>query len=313
MYNKTLFAREGVAFVIMREKNLLERIGLIQKMEIKPEPKFDISDINVKKASGFESEFADSVYSFDGLKDRTQKDDNSEVKGFHMSGNEENIKNNSDSASAESAEPYYNTVSPGENSDSNFDSSDSEASEQNTESGGNDNMVSSSNFVYNLKSPEKTQAKVTSRPQEVDILEVLNPDEYSTVEQIYDAYGQKSDTINTIYIIDAFSKALPASLSEDEKRSCIQKTMQSLSININELLLDASARAESLTCFLENFKEYTDQIINTCSQEVKNMELEIAKYKKEISARTNLRSKQEEDINREISNIKDILSFISNS
>lgn len=300
----------------MREKNLLERIGLIQKMEIKPEPKFDISDININnsgRTSGYESEFADSVYDFEKLRNRIPKDDNSEVKGFHMSGNEENIKNNSDSVSAGGAEPYYNNVTPGEKSDSNFIPSGSEASEQNTESGENDNMVSSSNFVYNLKSPEKTQAKASSRPQEVDILEVLNPDEYSTVEQIYDAYGQKSDTINTIYIIDAFSKALPASLSEDEKRSCIQKTMQSLNININELLLDASARAESLTCFLENFKEYTDQIINTCSQEVKNMELEIAKYKKEISARTNLRSKQEEDINREISNIKDILSFISNS
>lgn len=303
----------------MREKNLLERIGLIQKMEINPDPKLDISDVNInntKEASSYNSEFADSVYDFEKFKSRNLKDDNGEVDNFHMKNEDENAVNQDlNSAVTGNTESYY-TIGTNENYENGY-GVNSEAvpdqNDRNTESGEKNNMVSSSNFVYNLKSPDQSQNRQSSRPQEVDILEVLNPDEYSTVEQIYEAYGQKSDTINTIYIIDAFSKALPASLNEDEKRDCIQKTMQSLSININELLLDASSRAESLTCFLENFKEYTDQIINSCTQEVKNMEAEIAKYKKEISARTNLKSKQEEDINREISNIKDILSFISNS
>ena len=141
----------------------------------------------------------------------------------------------------------------------------------------------------------------------------LSVDQYTTISELYKNYGKKSAGTDTIFIVDAFTKSLPENLSKNIKRQSVLNIIEASKINLENLISDGLERIEVANAFLTEFTGRTNEIVSQKEAEVASLEEHIKNLKKEIKERTRLQEKQDSAVEQETYKIKAALDFISYS
>jgi len=141
----------------------------------------------------------------------------------------------------------------------------------------------------------------------------INYDKYVSIADLYRMYDQKSSGIDTIFIVDAFSKSLPDNLSKNIKRQSVLNIIDASKIDLNGLVNDGLERIDNINAYLKEFTQHTDSILSQKEAQVEELEEQIKLLKKEIKERNRLQEKQENAIELESHKIRTTLEFVSHS
>ncbi|MCL2740012.1 MAG: hypothetical protein FWE47_02320 [Oscillospiraceae bacterium] len=139
----------------------------------------------------------------------------------------------------------------------------------------------------------------------------LDVDKYSTISDLYETYGKKASGTDTIFIIDDFAKSLPDNLSKNIKRQSVLNILEASKIELDTLVNDGVERIDSLNAYLSSFAERTSEIISSNEVEVSELEEKIKKLKRTIKERERLQQKQENAIELETHKIRTALDFVA--
>jgi len=137
-------------------------------------------------------------------------------------------------------------------------------------------------------------------------------DKYVSIADLYRMYGKKAAGIDTIFIIDAFSKSLPDNLSKNIKRQSVLNIIDASKINLDGLVNDGLERIDDINSYLKAFSEHTNNILAQKETQVEALEEQIKLLKKEIKERNRLEEKQANAIELETHKIRTTLEFVTN-
>lgn len=135
--------------------------------------------------------------------------------------------------------------------------------------------------------------------------------EKQNIVDIYGKFGPKTDSTNTIYIIDSYLKALPDNLPTDIKLQSVLGIISASKMNIEQLLSDGDKRLEVLTQFLKNFMDTSNKVIDENEQEIQILTEKINHHKNVIEARKKLQEEQKSIIAFEVQKIENIINFVN--
>ena len=139
----------------------------------------------------------------------------------------------------------------------------------------------------------------------------LDVDRYSTINELYETYGKKSGGTDTIFIIDDFAKSLPDNLTKNIKRQSVLNILEASKINLDDLVNDGMERIDFINNYLSTFTERTNEIVSSNEAQVAELEDQIKKLKRLIKERTRLQEKQENVAELETHKIRTALDFIA--
>ncbi|MDR1100912.1 MAG: hypothetical protein LBL34_00915 [Clostridiales bacterium] len=148
---------------------------------------------------------------------------------------------------------------------------------------------------------------------EQTVQDEFNTEKYNSIGDLYKAYGKTLSGTDTIFVVDAFSKSLPDTLSINLKRQSVLNIMKVSNINVEELVADGLSRIDNINNFLTAFKEKTEQVVNSKEAQISQLEQQISVLKREVKERTRLQEKQEAAIDFEIHKIRAALDFVANN
>lgn len=105
-------------------------------------------------------------------------------------------------------------------------------------------------------------------------------DKPMSIRDIYIKAGQLSDGINTIFIIENFSKALPDNLPSEVKKQSILNLISASGLNLQNILRDGRDKLKLLNVFLHNFNSKTSEVIAKNEAEINRLTEKINQLKK---------------------------------
>lgn len=133
---------------------------------------------------------------------------------------------------------------------------------------------------------------------------------FMSVQQIYNNLNMEKEGINTIYIIDNFSKALPENLPTEVKKQSVLGLISASDMKLETLTQDGEKRLSELMKFMDGFSQKTEKVISESKLEIKKLEQQINKFKKIIKDREKLQEEQKATVNYEIERVQNIMDFI---
>lgn len=135
-------------------------------------------------------------------------------------------------------------------------------------------------------------------------------DKPMSIREIYIKSGQLSDGINTIFIIENYTKALPEYLPTDIKKQSVLNLISASGLNLQNILRDGKEKLRILNIFQHNFENKTSEAITKDEAEIKLLESKIAQLRKEIERNTNLMQEQKSIVDFETQRIQNIIDFV---
>lgn len=177
-------------------------------------------------------------------------------------------------------------------------------------------LVESSEEEFNLEEVIESQQALA---QEVDEYIAQNPsvsfegeEDFLAVSEIYEKVGI-DDLDKSIFKVDEFGKHLPDNLPSDVKRESVIGILTASGLKLDELLLDAEVRSNSLKEVLELTTEKSAAVVAAKEQEIVELANKIDSLKQDIIDRKAAQENQDSMIDEELSKIDEILKFISSN
>lgn len=130
------------------------------------------------------------------------------------------------------------------------------------------------------------------------------------IRDIYIKAGQLSDGINTIFIIENFSKALPDNLPSEVKKQSILNLISASGLNMQNILRDGRDKLKLLNVFLHNFNSKTSEIISKNEAEINRLTEKINQLKKSNADTGKLMQEQKSIIEFESERIQSLIDFV---
>lgn len=144
----------------------------------------------------------------------------------------------------------------------------------------------------------------TTKNDNVRIDRVMN------IQEIYRNLNLAPGGINTVFIIDSFSKALPENLPTAVKRQSVLNLISTSGMNVEDIIKDGKSRLAGLDNFLQSYVDKTDEVIAKNEAEIKLLEQKINEHKKYISEKKKLKQEQKALVEYESQRIQNIVQFI---
>lgn len=132
-------------------------------------------------------------------------------------------------------------------------------------------------------------------------------------DEIYDKFNVNSSGVNTLFIIENFTKALPDYLPIEVKRDSVLNIISSSGMKLENLLVDGNDKLKCLKKFSEKLSKDTKDIVLKYENEIKILNEKINIYNQSIEDRKNLQDEQLAVIEYETQKINNIIQFIASS
>ncbi|ATW26537.1 hypothetical protein [Candidatus Formimonas warabiya] len=138
-------------------------------------------------------------------------------------------------------------------------------------------------------------------------------DKHLTVAEIYQTQNMKTDSWNTVFIIDEFLKALPQYLPDSVKRQSVTDIITSSGMQLDKLIQDGKERLTLLQNHLEQFSTSNNKAIQEYEKDIERLTEQINQLKKSIAGIKELQDTQKATIEYETQKISNIIDFVQPS
>ena len=142
------------------------------------------------------------------------------------------------------------------------------------------------------------------------LIESYERDKLLTVEDVYRKANLVRSVRDSIFMVDAFVKALPDNLPTDIKRVSVQNILKASELLPEELLTDAYNRSDSLNSVMEQTVQMTEQVNAKSESTIRELERRIDELKTDIGSRMKFQETQNSALEYEIQRILNIVEFI---
>ncbi len=170
---------------------------------------------------------------------------------------------------------------------------------------GIDEKLSLSNEKINSEIPKEEIATV-----EQIVIDKYN--EKKSVKEIYEALNIDMSDIGTIYMVENFINALPATLPQDVRRASLVALMQASHLDMKKLMGDGDERINTLMEYKNRFEESIGISVSDTEKEIARLNEEILKHKKHIEEKLALKEAQHFEIEFEVQRLMNIIGFVKN-
>ena len=174
----------------------------------------------------------------------------------------------------------------------------------------NVNPFNEKGLLEDEPAPTRTRPTVSSYATETTPFENYT-DRYLDIDELYSVLSLKTSRTDTIYLIEEYLKTLPESLPDESRREIVNKIVIASGFDYDLLMGDGVLRVKMLKDYAERFARFTDDYVTDRNEELKDLELQIARVRRLIENRRELHKKQFFTIETEAQRLKDILTFIS--
>ena len=131
------------------------------------------------------------------------------------------------------------------------------------------------------------------------------------ISEIYNNFNVKSEGINSLFIIESFSKALPDYLPANVKRESVLNIISSSGLSLGSLITDGNVKLKYLKEFSQTFSEEIKNAHIKYESEIKKLSAIIDNYHREINEINALKEEQVSIVEYEIKRIDEIIQFIA--
>ncbi len=135
-------------------------------------------------------------------------------------------------------------------------------------------------------------------------------DKHMTVTEIYQTQNMKTDSWNTIFIIDEFLKALPQYLPDSVKRQSVTDIIISSGMQLDKLIHDGKERLTLLQNYLEQFSINNNKAIQEYEKDIERLTKQINQLNESITGIKRLQDTQKATIEYETQKITNIIDFV---
>ncbi|HBM75333.1 MAG TPA: hypothetical protein DD429_07235 [Clostridiaceae bacterium] len=133
------------------------------------------------------------------------------------------------------------------------------------------------------------------------------------VKEIYIKAGQLSDGINTIFIIENYSNALPMNLPSEVKKQSVLNLITASGLNMQNIIRDGHDKLRLLNAFLHNFSSKTNEVITNNESEINKLTEKINQLKKANADMEKLMQEQKSIIEFEEERIQGLIDFVGDT
>lgn len=137
-------------------------------------------------------------------------------------------------------------------------------------------------------------------------------DEKKSVKEIYEGMRIDMSDIGTIYMVENFINALPATLPQDVRRASLVALMQASHLDMKKLMGDGDERINALMEYKNRFEESIAAGVADNEKEIARLNDEIANHKKNIEEKLALKEAQHFEIEFEVQRLMNIIGFVKN-
>ena len=131
------------------------------------------------------------------------------------------------------------------------------------------------------------------------------------INEIYNNFNVKSEGINSLFIIESFSKALPDYLPVNVKKESVLNIISSSGLSLGSLITDGNVKLKYLKEFSQSFSEEIKNTQIKYELEIKKLSEIIDNYHNEIKEIKALNEEQTSIVEYEIKRIDEIIQFIA--
>lgn len=131
------------------------------------------------------------------------------------------------------------------------------------------------------------------------------------ITEIYNNFNVKSEGINSLFIIESFSKALPDYLPANVKRESVLNIISSSGLSLGSLITDGNVKLKYLKEFSQSFSEEIKNAHIKYEAEIQKLSAIIDNYHREINEIDALKEEQVSIVEYEIKRIDEIIQFIA--
>lgn len=130
------------------------------------------------------------------------------------------------------------------------------------------------------------------------------------VREIYEECGIDISDIGTIYMVENFINALPATLPQDVRRQSLKALIQASHLDMRTLLKDGDDRLKVLADYKSSFEDAIAGSIAENERYIARLNEEIAKHKTIIESKLALKEAQHFEIEFEVQRLMNIVGFV---
>ncbi len=166
-------------------------------------------------------------------------------------------------------------------------------------------------YVMNIANMEAEE----NMKEEIPAVEEIREISYEVkkqVKEIYDELGMDSGDIGTIYMVENFINALPATLPQDVRRQSLKALIQASHLDMRSLLKDGDERLRALSAYKSSFEAAVAGSIAENERYIARLNEEIAKHKGIIDSKLALKEAQHFEIEFEVQRLMNIIGFVKN-
>lgn len=160
----------------------------------------------------------------------------------------------------------------------------------------------------------------TSEPEEiykeespaVEEIREVSYDVKRPVREIYGELGIDTGDIGTIYMVENFINALPATLPQDVRRQSLKALIQASHLDMRNLLKDGDERLRALSEYKGAFEATVASSIAENERYIARLNEEIMKHRGIIEGKLALKEAQHFEIEFEVQRLMNIIGFVKN-
>jgi len=130
------------------------------------------------------------------------------------------------------------------------------------------------------------------------------------VREIYEEFGIDTGDIGTVYMVENFINALPATLPQEVRRQSLKALIQASHLDMRTLLKDGDERLKVLADYKGAFEGAIANSIAENERYIARLNEEIAKHRAIIESKLALKEAQHFEIEFEVQRLMNIVGFV---
>lgn len=175
-----------------------------------------------------------------------------------------------------------------------------------------------------LEEPYEGAEEITVLDNPLNIMEEIPKEESPTVEEnkeitydikrpvreIYEEFGIDTSDIGTVYMVENFINALPATLPQEVRRQSLKALIQASHLDMRTLLKDGDDRLRVLADYKGAFEGAIANSIAENERYIARLNEEIEKHRAIIESKLALKEAQHFEIEFEVQRLMNIVGFV---